>query len=182
MAITTTAHFSWEVDNTVGNVDYKIKYRLSGTTPWDILDTSGTTIAIHGLEINRLYDFQVVNINNNDNPASAVNQSINITEPDVTISPTYNTVAYAFPNLSSDIDTYTTTIALYSAPGVILATHILSPSSTVTDTFTGLQGATMYVLTISPAANQFINTFIYTFTTADSATCAAPQNSTATLS
>lgn len=181
MSTTTTAHFSFEVEDTTGNTAYKIRYRLAGETIWNQVLQSGTTVDISGLAINRMYDFQVVNINGDDNPASIVFQSINITDPDPAFFTTNTQITAEFPNLSDDIDTYTLTIAPYSTPGIILETAILAAASTVEHTFTGLDPATIYVVTITPAANQFTTTFSYQVTTELTATCPAPQNATATL-
>lgn len=185
MATTTTAHFSWTVENLIGHVSYTVKRRLSGTSIWTQYSTSGTTAVIAGLAINMLYDFQVVNVNNDDNPASLISQAINITDPNPTVSPTNVTVGYQFNNLSTDITSYTGEIALAANPTVILATHVLSPGTypnVVSDTFTGLTASTNYILSILPSAGSFYNTFTYPFTTTSHAACPAPTVVSATLS
>jgi len=178
---TTTAHFPWVAENTVGTTGYKVRYRLTNTSVWTEETTSGTTIALSGLLINRIYDFEVENVNNTDNPVSAMSQGMNITDPGPLFSPVATSVSYSFANLSSDIDQYSTTIALFTSPGTIIATHILTPASTVTDTFTGLTASTKYTITITPAANQFYKQFTYTVTTLSTSTCPQPLNPTATL-
>lgn len=184
-AITTTAHAPITLENSSGHVYYTIKYRLSGTSLWTQFNTSGSTITVSGLEINMLYDFQVVNVNNTDNPSSAIKQGVNITNPSPSISPTNNSVGYQFNNLSTDITSYTSTIALATTPGTIIATHTLSPGaypSVVSDTFTGLSVSTGYILTLIPSAGAFYNTFTYPFTTSAQAACPAPTGVYATLS
>ncbi len=178
-----TFHINWHTDNTTGTVNYKLRYRLSGDPTWtsQLLAASGTTATLV-VSNNRIYDVQVQNINNNDNPFSVISQAIGFSDPNPVFSPTNTSVGYSFSNLSVDIDSYTTTIALFSSPGVIIATHILSPTNIVTDTFTGLTPLTQYSVTIKPAANQFFDTFTYTFTTEELATCADPINTIATLS
>lgn len=184
-----TAHLSWTVDNTVGIVNFKIRYRLSGTSIWSqfLVAASGTTTIVpqdsptHVLQDNYLYDFQITTINNNDNPSSAVFQGIGIHGLDPTFSPINVSISYSFPNLSPDIDSYTATIATYDDPGDILATHELTIHDTITDTFTGLSPLTTYVINILVAANQFTETFTYLVTTTDT-TCASPTNTIATLS
>ncbi len=179
---TTTAHFSWVTDNTSGNVSYTVKYRLTGTSLYTQFSTSGTTAAISGLYVNRIYDFQVINVNNDTNPASPLSQGINITDPNPVFSPVNTSIAYTFPNLSIDMDTYTSTIATVAAPGVVIATHVLPAVDTITDTFTGLSPLTSYLVTITPAANEFYKTFTYTVTTEAVATCPSPTNTSATIS
>lgn len=182
MPVTTTAHFSFTVDNQAGTTSFKVKYRLSGTSIWSTLNTSGTTVSVPDLIINRLYDFQVTNINGADNPSSQVVQSISITDPMPFISSTNSSVGYYFNNLSEDIDTYTATVAEFDSPGVILATEVYNPANPVVGEFTGLTPLVKYYLTITPAANQFFKTFYYTFTTTAEANCPAPQDITAYLS
>lgn len=182
---TTTAHAPITLENQTGHVYYTVKYRLSGTSIWTQFNTSGTTITSPGLEINMLYDFQVVNVNNADNPSSAISQSINITNPGPSISPSNVSVGYQFSNLSTDITAYNTNIALAATPGTIIAAHTLSPGAypgTVSDTYTGLSVDTSYILTIVPSAGSFYNTFTYPFTTSTQANCPAPTGVYATLS
>lgn len=181
MPTTTTAHFDWTVSNTTGNTSYTIKYRLTGTSVWTAQSTSGITASISGLAINRIYDFQVENVNNLTNPLSAISTGINITDPGPAFSPVNTSISYSFSNLSIDIDSYTTTIAQFSTPGTILATHLLEPADTVTDTFTGLSPLTKYLITITPTANQFYKQFSYAVITALTGICPIPLNPVATL-
>lgn len=182
MSTTTTATFAWTVSNPTGNVSYTIKYRLTGTSIWNVQSTSGTTASISGLAINRIYDFQVENVNNLTNPLSAISTGINITDPGPAFSPINTSISYSFGNLSVDIDSYTTTIALFSTPGTIISTHLLEPSGTINDTFTGLLPLTKYLINITPTANQFYKQFSYAITTALTGTCPIPVNPRATLS
>lgn len=179
--MTTTAHFEWSVSNITGTTEYKVNYRLAGAPVWSQYATSGTTASVSGLLINRIYDFQIINVNGVDNPASTITQAINITDPNPVFSPINTAISYSFANLSSDIEEYTCTIALLSSPTVILATHTLSPAVTVTDTFSGLAPLTVYQITIQPIAGPFYNTFTYSVTTTENSTCAAPLSITATL-
>lgn len=174
MAITTTSHFSWTTDNTVGTTGYTVRYRLTGSMIWFEYNTSGTTAAIPGLAIDRIYDFQVVNINNNGNPASAISQGINITDPGPIFSPTNSAIGYSFSNLSVDITEYIATIALSSTPTVVISTHVLPITDNITDTFTGLNNLTQYQVSIQPVAGPFYNTFTYLVTTTELSTCPIP--------
>lgn len=182
-----TFHLSWTVDNSVGITSYKVRYRLSGETVWNQFSTSGTTATVpqdsptHVLLDNYLYDFQLTSVNGNDNPSCQVFQGIGIHGLDPTFSPINTSVSYSFANLSPDIDLYTATIAEYDTPGDILATHELTPASTVTDTFTNLQPLTTYVINILVSVNQFTENFTYLVTTSDT-TCAKPTNTIATIS
>jgi hypothetical protein len=183
MSTTTTASFPWTCDNTTGTTAFKIRYRLSGTSVWTqkTVAPSGTTVSISGLDINRLYDFQIVNVNGAENPASVVFQGISFTDPEPEFYPTNIQIGVEFANLSEDIDTYTLTIAKLSTPGTIIETRVLTPADPNTYTLEGLTPATQYVITITPAANQFTKTFSYFVTTEALATCPAPNNVTATL-
>ena len=138
MATTTTATIPITLVNTTGHEYYTTQYRVSGTSEWIQANTSGSTLVFSALMPNILYDFQVININGGTNPASAIVQSANITDPVVTTSPTNNSISLSWPVQSSDITGYTTTIAVASNPTIILATHNPAILPTVTDTFSGL--------------------------------------------
>ena len=174
---------SWTVGSTVGTLYFKVKYRFAGDSVWTTFNvqSSGTTMSFTGV-YNRIYDIQYVNVNGSDNPSSSIVQGCGFSDPGPLLSPSNTSLAYSFNNLSADIDTYTCTVAQFSTPGNIIATHILTPATIVSDTFSGLAPLTEYYLTITPAANQFSKTFTYTFTTEAVATCAAPSGTIAILS
>jgi hypothetical protein len=181
MSVTTTASAPITLVNSTGHLYYTIQYRVSGTSEWTDYNTSGSTISVPGLQTNILYDFQVINVNNTTNPASAIVQSANITDPVVTISATNTTLVLSWPVQSADITAYTTTIAVSSNPSVILATHNPAVAPTVTDTFTGLSSFTAYIVTIVSFIGTISHTFTVTGTTASTATCPNPIQVSATL-
>jgi len=177
-----TFNLSWTIDNLTGTTNVKVKYRIKGTSLWTsfLVAASGTTAVFTG-DNNTIYDVQYQNINNNDNPLSSIVNAIGFSEPNLQTFPTNTTVGYSFDNLSEYIDSYTVAIALYSAPNVILQSQVKAPAEPVEGTFTGLTALTEYYIYVTPAADQFSQTFTYTFITEESATCAAPQNIVATL-
>lgn len=183
MSVTTTATIPFTCDNRTGTTSFKIRYRLSGTSVWTqfSIAPSATTVSIAGLLVNRLYDFQAVNINGADNPASAVSQNINITAPVPEFYPTNTQMGVEFPGLSDDIENYTLTIALLATPGTIIQTQEIAASDNNEYVFTGLLAGTQYSITITPSVNQFASTFTYQATTTNITTCPAPNNVTATL-
>lgn len=178
-----TFHVSWYIANTVGQTATKVKYRIKGTSLWSsfLVEPSGTT-ATFPADDNRIYDVQFQNINNADNPLSTIVNSIGISDPNPTLSPTNISVGYQFDNLSEDIDSYTVQIALYTTPGTIIATNIETPAEPVIGSFPDLTPLTQYNLYITPVAEQFYKTFTYTFVTNGVGSCASPQNISATLS
>jgi hypothetical protein len=173
--------------NTTGSTNFRVRYRLAGDPAWTsfLIPASNDTSAVVSQVLdNRLYEFQVQNINNADNPISLTLQSIGITDVDITISPTATTVGYSFPNLSQDITTYTVSIAEADTPGTLIDTHILPAGvypNTVSDTFTGLATSTRYILIILIASGENTATYNHYFTTDDTSGCGAPTNVTATL-
>jgi len=176
---------SFSISDRSGTQYIKVRYRLAGDSVWTSYNiaASGTTYSFT-VSNNLLYDIQTVNVNGADNPSSAIIQDIAIMDPNPIFSPTNVSLGYSFANLSGDIDTYSCTIALFSSPGSIIATHVLSAGTypgTVSDTFTGLTPTTEYIVAITPTCNQFFRTFTYTFTTEELASCAAPTGSIATL-
>lgn len=182
-----TFHLSWTCDNTVSTTGFKVRYRLTDAPTWTIVtvSSSGDTAEISGLD-NRLYDFQIVNLNIPlSNPSSTVFQGIGINGLDPQFYPTNVSIGLDFANLSEDIDAYALTIAESASPAVIIDSTTLYPvpsGDTLDYEFTGLDPVTSYLITIAPSANQFINTFSYTVVTEAFANCAAPNNVTATLS
>ncbi len=179
---TTTASFSWTTEpSTAGVTGYIVKYQLYTDTIWTEISTSGQTISVSGLALSRIYSFQVDTLSAAGNNLGPISQAINITDPAPLFSPTSVAISLSFNNLSVDMDMYTTTIALATSPGSIIATHMLAPADTVTDTFTGLSALTNYVITITPAANQFYKQFSYNVTTLLNSVCPAPLQVSATL-
>lgn len=179
--VTTTLYFSWSTQSVSGITGYIVSYRLINSPTWTQFSTSGTTAAISGLAINRIYSYNVETIAVSGNFQSANSSAINITDPTPFFSPVSNSISFSFNNLSVDMDSYVTTIALAATPSIIIATHMLSPSGIITDTFTNLSALTQYVITITPAANQFYKTFSYPVTTTLLTTCPAPLNAIASL-
>lgn len=178
---TSTVYFPITLENSSGHSYYNIQYRLSGTSLWTQYSTSGSTAVIPGLQSNILYDFQVINVNNTTNPASAVVQSASITNPNPLISPINTSISLSWTNLSTDITGYVTTIALALTPTIIIATHTPSLASTVVDTFTGLTALTDYLITIQPSIGSITSVFSYYVTTTAQANCPQPLLVTATL-
>jgi len=114
-----TFNVSWTIDNNVGTVGTRVRYRIKGTSIWSsfIVDPSGSTASFQA-DNNRIYDVQFQNINNDGNPLSTIVNGIGFSDPSPELSPTNTTLGYTFENLSEDIDSYTVSIALFTAPGV----------------------------------------------------------------
>jgi hypothetical protein len=179
--------------NITGSTNFKVKYRLMGDSVWTsflIPPTSGSVITIPQnspvsvLPNNRIYDFQIQNLNGADNPLSLISQSIGITDPNPLISPTATTAGYSFNNLSVDIDSYTIDITTVAEPGTVIQTNILTPTTfpeTLSDTFINLLPLTGYRLIITPVANQFSTPFVHLFDTGTSSNCPEVTNVIATL-
>jgi hypothetical protein len=168
--------------NVTGSTNFKVKYRLMGDNIWTsflIAPSSGTTVTTPQLLNNRIYEFQIQNLNSADNALSTISQQIGITDPGAVLSPTSTSVGYSFANLSQDMDSYTVQLATVADPGTIIATHILPAGAypgTLSDVFTGLMPFTQYRMTITPVANQFSAPFLYVFTTSNTNKCADPIN------
>lgn len=171
-----TFEVSWHTDDTIGTTGYKVWYRVTGTSIWTTYMTSGTSTSIGGLTNNFIYDTQIQNLNNHDNPLSLIMQAIGITNPNPIISPTNSSIAYSFFNLSYFMTSYTIAVALAATPGTIIQSQEQSATSTVSGIFTGLTNSTNYIVSITPIASQFSATFTYPVITLVSATCAAPTN------
>lgn len=175
-----------------GSTNFKVKYRLAGDSIWSsylipVPPTSGTTAWVpqfgHGLD-NRIYEFQIQNLNGADNPLSLIWKDCGITDPNPDISPVSDGVGYSFDNLSEDIDSYNVQLTTVDNPGVVIAIHTLPAGAypgTISDSFTGLDPLTLYRLVITPVADTFSSTFVHIFRTTDAGTCPDPIAVTASL-
>ena len=173
---------NWHTDNLTGSTGYKVLYRVTGTPTWTSFLSSGSPALITGLLNNYIYDVEVQNLNNFDNPYSPILQGIGFTDPLPILSPTNSSIGFSFANLSSFMTSYTVTIASQSAPGIILQTQQFAPIATVSGTFSGLSPLSPYILSITPVAGEFSHTFQYNFVTTELAACAAPSIATAYIS
>jgi hypothetical protein len=160
-----------------GTTNFRVRYRLSGDSTWTsfLIANDATSVTIPQdspttvLDNNRIYDFQVQNINGADNPTSLTLQDIGITEPEVTFSPTDTTIGVSFPNLSVDIDSYTLQVTTVADPGTIIFTTPLPTGNVYPQTMTTLieflDPASTYRVILNPVANQFTAQFVYAVTT-----------------
>lgn len=178
-----TFGLSWTVENTTGNVAYKVYWRAAGTSLWTTATTSGTTYSVGLQADNTIFDFEIQNINNDDNSICAIFQGIGFTDPDPVFSVANDSIAFSFEKPTNYITSYTATLALSSDPGTTLQTiEISSPGTTVNGTFTGLTNSTIYVMSLLVAANEFTQVFTYNNATTDFSTCYPPTSSHAYLS
>jgi hypothetical protein len=167
-------------DNIVSpaSTNFRIRYRLIGDATWtSFLVSPSTSITVTipqdspttVLDNNRIYDFQVQNINGEDNPLSLITQSIGFTEPEVTFSPTDTTVGVSFPNLSVDIDSYTLQVTTAIDPGTVIFTTPLPTGNvyplTMETVIPFLDPLTSYRVILNPVANQFTAQFVYAVNT-----------------
>lgn len=169
-----TFHIPITCSNPSGSTGFRVRFRLNGDPTWTVFSiappppTSGTTATTPQLLDNRIYNFQVQNINGVDNPLSTIVNDIGITDPDPVISPASNSVGYVFDNLSVDMTSYTVQLTTAADPGTIIETHVLAVGifpDTIEDSFSGLDPLTEYRLVIMPVAGPFTATFVHNFVT-----------------
>lgn len=177
-----TFGLSYTLENSTGHVSTKWYWRSAGTSLWTTAMTSGMTYSVAEEADNTIYDFQIQNINNDDNPTCAIFQAIGFTDPDPDFSVSNNSISFEFAKPTDYITGYRATIALYSTPETVLQTiEIPSPGNTVTGTFTGLSVATNYTIALLVAANEFDYTFNYNKITTNLSSCYPPTNALALL-
>ena len=182
-----TGNLQIQVDNTTGATNFKIKFRLKGDSVWSSFtipaaNLTGTTIP--NLLPNRIYETQVQNLNEADNPLSLISSAIGFTDPNPAISATANAIGYTFDNLSEDIDSYLVQLTTTMDPGTVIGIHNLPSGTypdTITDSFSNLEPVTSYRLVIAPVAGTATQSFVHTFTTEDGNQCADPVSVTATI-
>ncbi len=177
-----TFGLSYTIEDSSGHVATKWYWREAGTSLWTTDLTSGMTYSVALQADNTLFDFEIQNINNDDNPTCATFQGIGFTDPNPTFSIANNAITFSFEKPTDYITAYTATIALFTEPENTLQTiSIPSPGDTVTGTFTGLTNSTIYRIALLVAANEFNETFTYNESTTDFSTCYPPTSSHARL-
>lgn len=175
-----TFGLSYTLQNSTGHTASKWYWRAAGTSLWTTIITSGMTYSVPLQANNTIFDFQIKNINNSDNPTCAIFQGIGFTDPTPTFSIANDSISFAFDKPTDYITGYRVTIALFSVPETVLQTiEIDSPADTVEGTFSGLTNSTAYVIALLVAANEFTYTFTYDENTTDGSNCYPPANSSA---
>lgn len=186
-----TANLSWTAPGGSNSSNQIIRYRIpSQTSTWTVFNTVGPTVAtatITGLLDNYIYEFQIVNNCLVGGPSPSVSSfKIKMVCPSVTLTKTYNSVNYSFSHIGLDIKSYIVEILDSTGNSVINNTVVSTPASTVTGSFTGLQGNTTYQIRVTMFAgvsNEYSKYCSSTsFTTDATPTCDAPTALNVTIS
>jgi hypothetical protein len=178
---------NWTPAGGLNSTGQQVQYKQSTSSTWitaATLSASANTYTITSLLDNVIYDFQIVNLCTFGGPTSGASfQTISLTCPTVSTTPTYNSVSFNFPNLGGSITEYR--VDLMDAPGTsILAFKTITASgTTISDTFLGLSYSTNYQLRVTVKANTYTKQCpLVPFTTDNLPTCDAPTSLSVTIS
>ena len=185
-----TAVLNWNAPGGSNSINQTVKYRLNGASSWTTfanVSASTATSTITGLSDNLIYEFQVINNCTVGGPSNSTSDfKIKIICPSVTTTPTYNSVAFSFAHVGGDISKYVVDLMNSDGTSILGTKTFVSPSGTISDTFTGLTGSTAYQLRVTIyAGTSFSFSKVCTntsFSTSVTPTCSAPTAVVATLS
>ena len=179
----------WTPGAGTNTLNQTIQYKLTGSTTWITFNTVGPTVytaLITGIQDNKVYDFRIIDNCSTGGPtASAVIKGIKFICPTVTLSPSFDTAQFDFLHAGGDVNKYLVEL-LNTSNAVIASKPINSPTTNISDLFTGLVPSTSYNIRVTMYAG---SSFEYNktctavaFVTTAAPTCNAPTAVTATIS
>lgn len=178
---------NWTPAGGLNSTGQQVQYKLSTDSTWTTaatLSASAATYTVNSLLDNTIYDFRVVNLCSFGGPTSGTNfQTINLTCPTVSVTPTYNSVSFSFTNLGASVTEYRADL-LNAAGSLVLAfKNITAAGVTISDSFVGLSASTDYQLRITVKAGTFSRVCTASaFTTAALPSCSSPSGLAVTVS
>jgi hypothetical protein len=178
---------NWTPAGGLNSTGQQVQYKVSTDSTWTTVTTlsaSASTYTVLGLVDNTIYDFRVVNLCSFGGPTSGTNfQTINLTCPTVTVTPTYNSVSFSFPNLGASVTEYRVDL-LNAAGSLVLAfKNITATGVTMSDSFVGLSSVTGYQLRVTVKAGTFSKVCTASsFTTDALPSCGVPSGLAVTVS
>jgi hypothetical protein len=159
-----SANLSWSPGGGPYSNSQDIFYSELGDSGWILHSTvsaSTASAAIEGLLDNVIYRFQVVNRCAFGNGApSELGEGVHITCPTVDVDAGVEEVDFSFSHLGWDIDSYVVEL-LDAVNNVLDSISIASPSGVISGSFTGLDPATPYKLSVAPAATGDLDEYSY---------------------
>jgi hypothetical protein len=178
---------NWTPAGGLNSTGQEVRYKLSTTSTWTTAATVGATTdeyTVADLLDNTIYDFQIVNLCSFGGPTTGTTfQTVNLTCPTVTTTPTYNTVAYSFPNLGASITEYRVDLLNAAGSTVLAFKNIAASGSTISDNFVGLSASTNYQLRVTVKTGTFSKQCaLVPFATTALPSCSAPSGLTVTVS
>jgi hypothetical protein len=182
-----TANLTWTPAGGANSLSQDVQYKVSTSSTWITHSNVGPSIntaTITGLLDNTVYDFRVINNCSVGGPTPATQyQTVNLTCPVVTVTPSYDSIGYSFTHLGASVDSYTVEL-LNASDGVVATINELTPSGTVTNSFTGLTASTVYKVRVTVKVGSTFSKQCTATTTGTIAapTCDPPTGVSATMS
>jgi hypothetical protein len=178
---------NWTPAGGLNSTGQQVQCKLSTASTWSNLTTlsaSASTYTVTSLVDNTIYDFRVVNLCSFGGPTSGTSfQTVNLTCPTVTVTPTYNSVSFNFWDLEASVTEYRIDL-LNSAGSLVLAfKNITAAGGMISDSFVGLSATTSYQLRVTVKAGTFSKVCgSSSFTTDALPSCGVPSGLAVTVS
>jgi hypothetical protein len=178
---------NWTPAGGLNSTGQQVQYKLSTSSTWitaATLGSSANTYTISSLLDNTIYDFQIVNLCTYGGPTTGSTfQTIKLTCPTVTATPTYNSVSFGFPDLGASVTDYRVDLLNAAGSSIIAFKNFTSLGTSISDNFMGLSPTTGYNLRVTVKAGSYTNVCaLVPFTTDPTPTCNAPSSLTVTIS
>lgn len=178
---------NWTPAGGLNSTGQQVQYKESTSSTWitaATLGASANTYTISSLLDNMIYDFHIVNLCTFGGPISgATFQTVNLTCPSVLITPTYNSASFSFTHLGGSVNEYHIDLLDNAGTTILAFKNIVPVSSSVSDTFMGLNSATNYRIRVTVKAQTYSKVCATVpFTTDPFPTCNAPTSLAVTIS
>lgn len=176
---------TWTPAGGANSTSQEVQYKASSSSVWITAASLGPTVntyTIKNLDDNTIYDYRIVNICAVGGPSYApIKQAIRFVCPVLTLTPSYNQVAYSFPHVQGSITKYVISL-LNSSDSIVATQEVTTMATTISGTFTGLTQSTTYKVRITMYADSYSNQCPpQSVTTGAAPTCAPPTNVVATM-
>lgn len=166
-----------------------IEYKAIEDAFWTLHANVGPSVdsaSVTGVLDNVIYQFRVTNIcQYGFTTPSSIFETVHITCPTVSLTPGAVSVDYSFSHLGGNISSYTVEL-LNSSDVAVAGNDFLSPSGTISGTFSGLTPVTGYKVRVTVfAAGVYVASFSEVCTpvpfTTDAVVCDAPTSVNAVM-
>lgn len=178
---------NWTPAGGLNSTGQEVQGKVSTTSTWSTITTlsaSASTYTVTGFMDNTIYDFRVVNLCSFGGPTTGTNfQTVKLTCPTVTVTPTYNSVGFNFWDLEASVTEYRVDLLNSGGTLVLAFKNITAAGGMISDSFVGLSSTTGYQLRVTVKAGTFSKVCaVSSFTTDALPSCGVPSGLAVTVS
>jgi hypothetical protein len=173
---------SWTPASGINSTGQQVQYKESVSSTWLVAATlSGTadSYTVDDLDDNVVYDFRISNLCSLGGPTPGASfQVVGFVQPDVTITPTYNSVTFSFTHVGGSVSSYRMDLLNSSGSTILAFRNIPSPSGMVSNSFTGLSANSNYNLRLTMKVGTSYSDVgdLLPFTSTDLPACSMPSD------